>query len=42
MSTTSGRTRTLWRATATPRLVAVGSGHVYWVEHSRRIYSLAA
>ena len=42
MSTTSGRTRTLWRATRTPRLVTVGSGHVYWVEHSRRIDSIAA
>lgn len=42
MSTTSGRTRTLWRATRTPRLVTVGSGHVYWVEHSRRISAIAA
>jgi hypothetical protein len=42
MSTTSGRTRTLWHATRTPRLVTVGNGRVYWVEHARRINSIAA
>jgi hypothetical protein len=42
MSTTSGRTRTLLRATRTPRLVTVGSGRVYWVDHARRINSIAA
>jgi hypothetical protein len=41
MTASAGGPRTLWRATRKPRLVTVGSGHVYWVSRSRQITSLA-
>jgi hypothetical protein len=42
MRATSGRPQTLWRTNRAPRLVTVGSGHVYWVAGSRRILSVPA